>query len=261
MASQGSSAAIENRPAITISRSHHNREWELGDDLSATAANGNASARAAVELHFRSADELFDRIQRRGGKPSDQARNTAAVDGDRNQRVSSELKGMAASLSARIPWAVAASVMLCLLSPSGQVPAAPWEAGWTWFHDEKGTAVPYPAGIFTVRAAEGTPPGQVFTSGDGRARLHIFSFANERHETPAQFIKRVIVDDRRRLAYERVTGNFFVFSAAENDLILYRRCNFARDGYVHCIDLRYPRSEKLAWDNIVDRISASLRPQ
>jgi hypothetical protein len=129
------------------------------------------------------------------------------------------------------------------------------------FQDKNGTAVPYPTSIFTVREAGGTPPGQVFRSGDGRARLHIFSFPNERNETPTQFIKRVIVDDRQRLAYERVTGNFFVFSAAENDLILYRRCNFARDRNIHCIDLRYPRSEKLAWDNIVSRISASLRPQ
>jgi hypothetical protein len=30
---------------------------------------------------------------------------------------------------------------------------------------------------------------------------------------------------------------------------------------IHCVDLRYPRGEKRAWDRIVTRISLSLRPR
>ena len=177
-----------------------------------------------------------------------------------NPAAAFELTGMVVSPSHRRRRVLAATVFIWLAT-FGQSEAAPWNSNWSLYQDEKGTAVPYPAAIFTVRAIGGTPMGQILSTGDGRARLHIFSFPNERNESPAQFIKRVIVDDRRRLAYERVTSNFFVFSAAENNLILYRRCNFARDGNVHCIDLRYPRSEKLAWDDVVSRISASLRPQ
>lgn len=134
-------------------------------------------------------------------------------------------------------------------------------ARWTTYRSDSGTTVPFPANLFTVRAGEGTPRGEVFTSSDGRARLHIFTIANERSESPAQFIRRVIVDDRRKLTYERVTRDFFVFSAPEDDHILYRRCNFARDRMIHCVDLRYPRGEKRAFDGIVTRMSLSLRPR
>jgi hypothetical protein len=51
-----------------------------------------------------------------------------------------------------------------------------------------------------------------------------------------------------------------VFSAAERDLILYRRCNFA-GGAIHCFDVRYPRAEKRAWDGPVTRMSLTLRPR
>jgi hypothetical protein len=134
-------------------------------------------------------------------------------------------------------------------------------ATWAMLRDEQGTAVPYPADIFTVKTTEPDIPGEIYTTADGRARLHVFVRQNERNETPAQFIKRVIVDDRRNLTYQRVTRDFFVFSAPEGDRILYRRCNFARDRRIHCVDLRYPRGEKRAWDAIVTRISLSLRPR
>ena len=43
--------------------------------------------------------------------------------------------------------------------------------------------------------------------------------------------------------------------------IYYSRCNSSNaGGAVHCFDLRYPEREKRAWDDIVTRISRSLRP-
>src|ERR1043165_9626025 len=77
--------------------------------------------------------------------------------------------------------------------------ALPAQAQWTTYRNDSGTTVPFPANLFTVRGGEGVPRGQVFTSADGRARLHIFAFENERNETPAQFIRRVIVDELRRM--------------------------------------------------------------
>src|SRR5688572_28487639 len=68
--------------------------------------------------------------------------------------------------------------------------------GWAVFRGDQGTSVPYPEDVFTVRSTERETPGDVFTTADGRARLHIFARQNERYETPAQFIRRVIVDDR-----------------------------------------------------------------
>ena len=88
----------------------------------------------------------------------------------------------------------------------------------------------------------------------------MFTLANERHASPAEFVRRAVADKRERLSYKRVANRFLVFSAAEGDLILYRRCNFA-GGAIHCLDVRYPRAEKRAWDGPVTRMSLTLAPR
>src|ERR1051325_3989159 len=104
----------------------------------------------------------------------------------------------------RFPRSLLIGVCLSLfgLLPQLQPVAAQPAAQWTTYRNASGTTVPFPADVFTLRGGEGTPRGEVFTTADGRARLHIFAFANDRNEGPAQFIKRVIVDDRRKLTYE-----------------------------------------------------------
>jgi hypothetical protein len=148
-----------------------------------------------------------------------------------------------------------------LLGVAAQLATAQPAVQWTTYRNDSGTTVPFPADVFTVRAGEGMPRGEVITSADGRARMHVFTIANERNEGPAQFIARAIVDDPRRLTYQRVARDFVVFSAPENDRILYRRCNFASDRLIHCLDLRYPRAEKRAWDGVVTRMSLGLKPK
>ena len=62
--------------------------------------------------------------------------------------------------------------------------------------------------------------------------------------------------------YQRVTPSFFAISGTYQGAIYYSRCNFSSNagGAVHCFDLKYPKREKRAWDDIVTRISRSLRP-
>jgi hypothetical protein len=64
------------------------------------------------------------------------------------------------------------------------------------------------------------------------------------------------------LDYHRVTSTFFAISGVNQGMIYYSRCNFSANagGTAHCFDLKYPASEKRAWDEIVTRISRSLRP-
>jgi hypothetical protein len=150
--------------------------------------------------------------------------------------------------------ALPAVIVACVVSCSAA------QAEWASLSDARGTAVQYPREVFPVPAGQGTPPGPMLQSADGHARLHVFTLANERHASPAEFIRRAVTDQHERLSYKRVTGRFLVFSAAEGDLILYRRCNFA-GGAIHCFDVRYPRSEKRAWDARVTRMSYSLRPR
>jgi hypothetical protein len=153
---------------------------------------------------------------------------------------------MVKSLSA----AITASLLLCSAA----------QADWARFSDSRGTSVQYPHEVFSVPAGGGQPPGPVLQSADGRARLHVFTLANERRASPSEFIRRAVTDRRERLSYKRVTNRFLVFSAAEGDLILYRRCNFAGNA-IHCFDVRYPRAEKRAWDRPITRMSFSLRPR
>jgi len=150
--------------------------------------------------------------------------------------------------------ALSAALVLSLLF------CASAQAQWATLSDSRGTAVQYPREVFPVAGASGEPPGPVLQSADGRARLHVFTLPNERRASPAEFIRRAVTDQRERLSYRRVTNRFLVFSAAEGDLILYRRCNFAR-GAIHCFDMRYPRGEKRAWDARVTRMSFSLQPR
>ena len=118
----------------------------------------------------------------------------------------------------------AAIAAVCLLCSAAQ-------AEWASFSDSRGTSVQYPREVFSVAAGSGEPPGPMLQSADGRARLHVFTRPNERRASPAEFIRRAVTDQRQRLSYRRVTNRFLVFSAAEGDLILYRRCNFVRDGH------------------------------
>ena len=118
----------------------------------------------------------------------------------------------------------------------------------------------YPREVFSVPGGSGEPRGPVLQSPDGRARLHVFTLPNERRASPSEFIRRTLRDQGERHSYKRVTKRFFVFSAAQGDLILYRRCNFVAVA-IHCFDVRYPRGEKRAWDGPVTRMSFSLSPR
>ena len=144
-------------------------------------------------------------------------------------------------------------VMACLLPNSAS-------ADWGSLADARGTVVDYPRGVFTTPASPGVPPGPVMQSADGRARLHVFTLPNSPGASPAEFIRRV-VKSQERLTYKRIAHDFFVFSTARGGLILYRRCNFASDAKIHCMDVRYPQIDKRAWDGTVTRMSFSLRPR
>ncbi len=140
----------------------------------------------------------------------------------------------------------------------------PQDLDWQTFQiPEFGTAVDYPAGIFTAphgKAEKGV--GQRLNSADGRSVLTVYSRENEDGDTPASYLKRNLRVARSVLDYERVTRSFFAISSERQGLIFYSRCNFSSEagGAIHCFDLVYPREERRGWDAIVTRISRSLCP-
>ena len=97
---------------------------------------------------------------------------------------------------------------------------------------------------------------------DGRAALAVYSQRNLRRETPATYLKRNYRTPGQAMDYVRVTRSFFAVSAVHEGTIYYSRCNSSRrsGGTIHCFDLKYPASEKRAWDDMVTRISRSLEP-
>jgi hypothetical protein len=151
---------------------------------------------------------------------------------------------------------VALGSLLCLSTTGVAVPS---DLGWTRYVDDLGTSVEYPKELFPV--GKGNRSALSFTTNDGRAEFRVFAFRNDRGESPARYLRRMFVKNRDRLTYDRVASDFFAVSAPDKDRVLYRRCNFARNGIIHCIDLRYPAHEKRQWDSVVTRISLSLRPR
>ncbi len=156
------------------------------------------------------------------------------------------------------------SVSLILNSAAHAAQAnVPSAASWAVYKDAQGTLVEYPPDVFSVAQEQGgQEPGRVFSSEDERARLHVYSLPNPKALSPAAFVRANFPARRSTLTYDRVSRNFFALSTRRDGMIVYLRCNFSarRGSNLHCVDIRYPASEKSDWDGIVTRISRSLRP-
>jgi len=91
----------------------------------------------------------------------------------------------------------------------------------------------------------------------------VYVEGNEAHHSLASFVASNLTMPASRIDYRRITDRFFAISGENDGRIFYSRCNFpdGRNGPFHCIFLSYKTSEKEAWDDIVTRISLSLRPR
>jgi hypothetical protein len=134
--------------------------------------------------------------------------------------------------------------------------------GWSRFQDpERHVSFEFPAHIFQQEATDGGERGAVFSTADGRARLRVFGFVNSRNQTPQSHLAGIPEYQTERFHYVRTTSRFYVASGVRGGMILYRRCNFSprADRRVGCVQLEYPQAEKRAWDEVVTRVSLSLR--
>jgi hypothetical protein len=146
-------------------------------------------------------------------------------------------------------------------SPAPPVSAAASE-GWTAYANARfGTAIEYPAGIFSTREP---PPengdGQAFRSADGRARLLVYGANNVENDTPQSYVDKYV--DPKGVSFRRVTRDFFAVSGVREGAIFYQRCNFAPPpgDTIHCFMVTYPSDRKATWNPIVGRLSRTLRP-
>ncbi len=133
------------------------------------------------------------------------------------------------------------------------------DLGWRTYADrDSGVRVDFPARLFPVDAGEpDRGVGRIFETEDGRARFSAYSLENEANDTPQSYLRKYLKVDTSKIDYRRVTNRFFVVSGVQNGNVYYSRCNFR--GRMHCIYMSYPAPEVRAWDNIVTRVSLSLR--
>ena len=149
-----------------------------------------------------------------------------------------------------------------LAAVPGSEAVAVERSGWSRFQDpERHVSFEFPAHIFQQEATDGGERGAVFSTADGRARLRVFGFVNSRNQTPQSHLAGIPEYQTERFHYVRTTSRFYVASGVRGGMILYRRCNFSprADRRVGCVQLEYPQAEKRAWDEVVTRISLSLR--
>jgi hypothetical protein len=127
---------------------------------------------------------------------------------------------------------------------------------------QSGTRVDYPADIFSHSSGQSERGiGERFRTADGEAILEVYSLPNAPQFTPDGFLRANLQTPRTELEYQRVTPSFFAISNVRDGVIYYSRCNFSRGrALISCIDLKYPEQQKRAWDDVVTRISRSLRP-
>jgi hypothetical protein len=152
---------------------------------------------------------------------------------------------------------------LSLAQPGSAALLPPGQPDWETYVDEQyGTRVEYPT-WFSV--SDGQPEmgtGERRITPDGRAEIEMYSLPNPGHDAPSEYLAKTLRLSPVAIHYKRVTGRFFVLSAIRGGKIRYTRCNFSNTGggTIHCVYLGYPPAEKRVWDDIVTRVSFSLRP-
>jgi hypothetical protein len=128
---------------------------------------------------------------------------------------------------------------------------------WTTYTiPETGTSADFPASIFTEKAGPADGYGRRFKTADGTATLSIQAAPNTSKDSPASFLAKR--HPPAHIQYKRITSRFFALSSYRDDKVWYDRCNFSA-GFVHCVLMKYPAKNEHQWDDIVTRISLSLR--
>ena len=135
--------------------------------------------------------------------------------------------------------------------------AYPEPVQWqTYSIAETGTSVDIPTSIFTERATLPEGYGERLKTKDGKAEMMVEAGPNADNDTPASFLAKR--HPPAQMQYKRVTSRFFAVSGYKRDKVYYSRCNFSH-GVVHCLTIDYPASDERDWDDVVTRISLSLR--
>ncbi len=133
---------------------------------------------------------------------------------------------------------------------------------WQRFVDpEFGAEAVYPAHIFAVIPPDPSVPGTAFISADGKAKLAIGSWSNDKNESPLQFRDKLLSDTRyATLTYRPRGRSWFVLSGYRGDKIYYEKVIYScSKRVVNAFAIMYPIAQRSLYDSIVERMEDQFR--
>jgi hypothetical protein len=131
-----------------------------------------------------------------------------------------------------------------------------WE---TYFNDRYGTAIEYPADLFTPLPPPSNNDGRSFESADGRAGFYVFSQYNALEQSLRElFDADLTANADEQVTYKKHGDGWFVVSGYRDADIFYRKTLLSADGLLRVFEVRYRSELKEEFDVIVPRMAGSL---
>jgi hypothetical protein len=158
----------------------------------------------------------------------------------------------------------AACFSICMMGSLGAALGQPLSAGWSEYQNERfGLRLLYPVDVFKLEKTSEAGDGQVFTSGDGSAKLLVGALPNEARQSPAQYQAYVASHSYSgyQVQYRPLGQSWFVLSGEGDGQTFYEKVMFSCDGrLINSFALLYPNAQRNTYDPIVERIEKSFRP-
>jgi len=145
--------------------------------------------------------------------------------------------------------------------------AVPASAGpWLIYNNARyGTIADIPAHGFTARPPSQNGDGRSWISDDGRGQILVFGDLIVTADTPMAYRQEILGyarDDGLEIVYSAAKKNWFVYSGLLGGDIVYEKvvvttgCDPMIGNHVY---LRYPASQKAAYDAVIRHVAASLK--
>jgi hypothetical protein len=132
---------------------------------------------------------------------------------------------------------------------------------WTTYEDaDSNCTLDYPAGLFRPEALNPDEPRR-FSSPDANVYFRIKRVKNPNGWTPQAIKEKFLArDGPGDVTYDRTRRDFFVVSGYRGANIFYTKVALSSDRSSACVfEITYPRVQKKSFDQIVTRMSRSLR--
>jgi hypothetical protein len=124
-----------------------------------------------------------------------------------------------------------------------------------------GTTISYPSAYFTAEQPPENSDGRRFSSADGQSYFLIFgqhdAFGLPQDEMLQQDKMR---EDYQGASYEKSGDGWYVLSGLVGEAIFYRKVILAPDGIIHQFEIRYPATQKAAFDPVVAHMAQNFGP-